>query len=138
MYWYIRVRTYLSTSQCLFLQTNTYQSVLTPVIIHTVRSTTYVSVLVCTALVQGSTRRYKAVPSDTKEAQGGTKRYQNGIEQYRMVHTGTYWSDFKQNVLVHTGKYCFVLIFLLNQVILFYWIPCCNAAWLEVLYLRSM
>jgi hypothetical protein len=85
-------------------------------------------------------RWYKAVQSGTKAVQleGGTKRYQNGSEQYRQVHTGTYWLDVKQCVLVHTGTChdCFVLIFLLNQVMLSYRIPCCNAAQLEALYSR--
>ena len=61
MYWYVLVRTYLSTRLGFFEQNSTYQSVLKYII-------SYHYVRVCTALyrqVQGSTGQYKAV-------QGGT------------------------------------------------------------------
>ena len=132
----VQTRTYLSQYQLRPFWTDWYVPVCTDA--GNSSYSTYVSVPVCTALVQGGTRRYKEVPSGTKEVQGGTKRYQNGSEQYRQVHTGTYWSDVKQYVPVHTGTYCFVLIFLLNQVMLSYWIPCYNATLLEVLYSRLM
>ncbi len=91
-------------------------------------------------MIQGGTRRHQAVPSGTKAVQGGTKLYQNGSMQYRQVHTGTFWIVVRQYFLVRTGTYCFVLIFLLNQVtvMLAYRIPCCNAARLNALYSRSM
>ena len=88
-------------------------------------------------MVQGSTRLYQEVPSSTKAVQEGTKLYQNGSMQYRQVHTGMFWIVVQQYFLVHKGMYCFVLIFLLNQVMLAYRNPC-NAARLNALYSRSM
>jgi hypothetical protein len=89
-------------------------------------------------MVQGGTSWYQAVPSGTKAVQGGNKLYQNGSMQYRQVHTGTFLIVVQQYFLVRTGTYCFVLIFLLNQVMLAYRIPCCNAARLNALYSKSM
>jgi hypothetical protein len=79
MYWYVLVRTYLSTRLGFFEQNSTYQSVLKYII-------SYHYVRVCTALyhpVQGSTRQYKVVPVRYKTVQGGTQRYQIGTRRYQ-------------------------------------------------------
>ena len=99
----VQTRTYLSQYQLRHFCTDWYVLVCTDT--GNSSYSTYVSVPVCTALVQGSTRRYKAVPSGTKEVQGGTKQYQHGSEQYRQVHTGTYWSDVTQYVQVRTALF---------------------------------
>ncbi len=73
-------------------------------------------VLVCTAwhclvpewykAVKGGTRRYQAVPRQYKEVPSCTKTVVSSTDRYI------------QYILVHTGTYCFVLIFLLNQLML--------------------
>ncbi len=96
------------------------------------------SVLVCTAWYLNGTRRYKAV-------QGGTKRYQevpsctktvvSSTDRYILVHTGLMLNSTFRYIQVRTALYW---SFLLNQGTLSYQISCCNAAWLEALYSRSM